>query len=96
MNKFIELNLKSSFAPQNGVNYSDANYLLLVVLNEQIANNQQQEVYKENITMVIQLIKTKKDYQKALKMLDTLFNVIAGTFEGDILDILSLLIQKYD
>jgi HTH-type transcriptional regulator/antitoxin HigA len=46
--------------------------------------------------MNIKPIKTEKDYQKALKRLEVIFNARPGTKEGDELDILSVLIEKYE
>jgi HTH-type transcriptional regulator / antitoxin HigA len=42
------------------------------------------------------LIKTEKDYQKALKRLDSIFDAKKGSKEGDELDLLSLLIDNYE
>ena len=47
-------------------------------------------------TMNIQPIKTEKDYQKALKRLEQIFDAKIGTKEGDELEILSILIEKYE
>ena len=41
-------------------------------------------------------IKTKKDYNKALKRLEVIFDSRPGTKEGDELDILAMLIEKYE
>lgn len=46
--------------------------------------------------MNIKPIKTKKDYQEALKRLEEIFDAPPGTAEGDELEILGLLIEKYD
>ena len=46
--------------------------------------------------MTIKPIKTDKDYQDALKRLDILFDAKKGTSEGDELEILSILIDKYE
>lgn len=46
--------------------------------------------------MTIKPIKTEKDYQDALKRLDILFDAKKGTSEGDELEILSILIDKYE
>jgi HTH-type transcriptional regulator / antitoxin HigA len=46
--------------------------------------------------MNIKPIKTKKDYQAAISRLDVIFDAKPGTTEGDELDILSLLIDKYE
>jgi HTH-type transcriptional regulator / antitoxin HigA len=41
-------------------------------------------------------IKTKKDYEVALKRLDTIFDSKPGTAAGDELEILSILIERYE
>ena len=46
--------------------------------------------------MNIQPIKTKKDYQKALKRLEQIFDAKIDSKEGDELEILSILIEKYE
>lgn len=46
--------------------------------------------------MNIKPIKTKKDYQKALERLEEIFDARPGTKEGDELDILVLLIERYE
>jgi len=46
--------------------------------------------------MNIKPIKTEKDYQKALKRLEVIFDARPGTEEGDELDILGFLIEKYE
>lgn len=46
--------------------------------------------------MNIKPIKSKKDYEEALRRLDTLFNAKKGTPKGDELEILSILIEKYE
>ena len=46
--------------------------------------------------MKLKLIKSKEDYQKALNRLDEIFHAKKGTKERDELDILVLLIQKYE
>jgi len=46
--------------------------------------------------MDIKLIKTEKDYQKALKQLDEVFDAKPGTKAGDELEILMLVIEKYE
>jgi len=46
--------------------------------------------------MTLKLIKTKKDYQEALKRLEIIFDANPNTKEGDELDILALLIEKYE
>jgi HTH-type transcriptional regulator/antitoxin HigA len=42
------------------------------------------------------VIKTEKEYQKALSYLDTIFDAKKGTPQGDELDLLSLLIENYE
>lgn len=46
--------------------------------------------------MNIKPIKTERDYKKALKRLEDIFDARPGTKEGDELDILGLLIQHYE
>ncbi len=46
--------------------------------------------------MNIKPIKTEKDYQKALIRLEKIFNSRPGTQGGDELDILALLIERYE
>ena len=46
--------------------------------------------------MEIKLIKTEKDYQKALKRLELIFDSKPHTKAGDELDILGFLIEKYE
>lgn len=46
--------------------------------------------------MELKVIKTEKDYQKALKRLDTIFDAKKGSKEGDELELLSLLINNYE
>jgi len=46
--------------------------------------------------MTIKLIKTKKDYQAAMKRLETIFDARPGTPEGDELEVLGFLIDKYE
>src|SRR3954469_12573924 len=46
--------------------------------------------------MNIKPIKTKKDYQMALLRLESLFDSKPGTKEGDELEVLSILIEKYE
>lgn len=46
--------------------------------------------------MSIKPIKTEKDYQQALKRLERIFDAKKGTAEGDELEILSMLIEKYE
>lgn len=46
--------------------------------------------------MEIKLIKTEKDYQKALKRLEIIFDSKPGTKQGDELEILGVLLEKYE
>ncbi len=46
--------------------------------------------------MDIRPIKNNKDYEKALKRLEKIFDAKQGTVEGDELEILSILIEKYE
>ncbi len=46
--------------------------------------------------MNIYPIKTDKDYQNALERLEFIFDAKKGTSEGDELEILSILIEKYE
>jgi HTH-type transcriptional regulator / antitoxin HigA len=46
--------------------------------------------------MNIKPIKTKKDYEQAMLRLETIFAAKKGTPAGDELEILSLLIEKYE
>ena len=46
--------------------------------------------------MNIHPIKTEKDYEKALERLEDVFDAKLGTKEGDELEILSILIEKYE
>jgi HTH-type transcriptional regulator/antitoxin HigA len=46
--------------------------------------------------MIIELIKTKKDYKNALVRLESIFDAKPGTAAGDELEILGYLIDKYE
>lgn len=46
--------------------------------------------------MTIKPIKTKKDYKTALARLELIFDARPGTKEGDELEILGMLIEKYE
>lgn len=46
--------------------------------------------------MRIKPIKTKKDYQSALARLEQIFDAKAGTADGDELEVLGILIDKYE
>jgi len=51
-----------------------------------------QKLFKMNIKP----IKTKKDYEAAMTRLETLFDAKKGTSKGDELEVLSLLVEKYE
>ncbi len=46
--------------------------------------------------MELKLIKTEDDYKQALARLEVIFNALPNTAEGDELEILSILIEKYE
>jgi len=46
--------------------------------------------------MTIKPIKTKKDYQNALERLELIFDSKKGSVAGDELEILGILIEKYE
>lgn len=46
--------------------------------------------------MRLKPIKTEKDYQKALERLEIIFDAQPGTKEGDELEILGILIEKFE
>ena len=46
--------------------------------------------------MNIKPIRTKKDYQQALERLEVIFDAKKGTDKGDELEILGMLIEKYE
>ncbi len=46
--------------------------------------------------MTLRLIKTKKDYETALARLEVVFNSKPGSAEGDELEVLGILIDKYE
>lgn len=46
--------------------------------------------------MEIKPIKTDKDYNQALKRLDTIFDAELGSVEGDELEVLGILIDQYE
>ena len=46
--------------------------------------------------MTIRPIKTKKDYQQALTRLESIFDAKKGSAEGDELEVLGILIEKYE
>jgi len=51
---------------------------------------------KESLVYKMKLIKTKKEYQDALNRLEQIFDAQPGSEEGNELEILSLLIEKYE
>ncbi|MGN6619191.1 MAG: helix-turn-helix domain-containing protein [Ilyomonas sp.] len=46
--------------------------------------------------MTVKPIKTKKDYNRALERLETIYDAKKGSNEGDELEVLSILIEKYE
>ena len=46
--------------------------------------------------MILKVIKTERDYQKALKRLELIFDARNGSRESDELELLSLLIDNYE
>jgi HTH-type transcriptional regulator/antitoxin HigA len=46
--------------------------------------------------MTLKPIKTKKDYNQALERLEKIFDAKKGSSEGDELEVLSILIEKYE
>ncbi len=46
--------------------------------------------------MEIKLIKTERDYNKALKRLETIFDAKPGSSNGDELEVLGILIEQYE
>jgi len=46
--------------------------------------------------MILKLIKTKKDHQNALARLEHIFDAKPGTADADELEVLTLLIDKYE
>ena len=46
--------------------------------------------------MTVKPIKTKKDYNLAMERLEALFDAKKGTPEGDELEVLSILIERYE
>jgi HTH-type transcriptional regulator/antitoxin HigA len=46
--------------------------------------------------MMFKLIKTKKEYQSALERLENIFDAKPGSADGDELEVLVLLIDKYE
>ena len=50
----------------------------------------------KNTSMTIKPIKTEKDYQDALSRLESIFDSKKGSAQGDELEILGILIEKYE
>ena len=46
--------------------------------------------------MILNPIRTKKDYNQALERLEGIFDAKKGSTEGDELEVLSILIEKYE
>jgi len=46
--------------------------------------------------MIVRPIKTKRDYQNALNRLEVIFDAKLGTPEGDELEVLGILLEKYE
>ncbi len=46
--------------------------------------------------MIIKPIKTKKDYNQALERVEIIFDAKKGSPEGDELEVLSILIERYE
>jgi HTH-type transcriptional regulator / antitoxin HigA len=46
--------------------------------------------------MKLRLIKTKKDYALAMQRLEKIFDALPGTPEGDEMEVLGILIEKYE
>jgi HTH-type transcriptional regulator/antitoxin HigA len=46
--------------------------------------------------MKLKILKTKKDYQNALRRFEAIFQAKQGTLESDEADVLSILIKKYE
>jgi len=51
---------------------------------------------QKQFNMEFKVIKNEKEYQKALRSLEKIFDAKRGTKEGDALELLSLLIDKYE
>ena len=46
--------------------------------------------------MTVKPIKSKKDYHQAMERLEMIFDAKKGTPQGDELEVLSILIEKYE
>ena len=51
---------------------------------------------QKKLKMKLKIIKTEKEYQKALKRLDKIFHAQEGTKEQEELELLVILIEKYE
>lgn len=54
------------------------------------------KLMQKRFKMTIKPIKTKTDYNQALKRLETIFDAKKGSILGDELEVLSILIEKYE
>jgi len=54
------------------------------------------ELTHQSFNMNIKPIRTKKDYQVALARLESIFDAKPGSKEGDELEVLGILIEKYE
>lgn len=48
------------------------------------------------MTYEIKPIRTNQDYREALEVVEKLFDSKAGTKEGNLLEVLSILVEKYE
>ena len=55
-----------------------------------------EQIKIKHYKMKIKIIKTKKDYHKALKRFEEIFSAKRGTKESDEADVLALLIRDYE
>ena len=51
---------------------------------------------REDYKMIQKLIKTQEEYDKAVDRIGEIMDALPGTPEGDELELLSLLVEKYD
>jgi HTH-type transcriptional regulator/antitoxin HigA len=63
---------------------------LLVLMHSMTESTQ--KIYN----MKIKPLKTKKDYQQAMNRMESIFDARPGTPEGDELEILGILVEKYE
>lgn len=54
------------------------------------------KLMRQKSKMTIKPIKTKSDYDQAIKRLEIIFDAREGSAEGDELEILSILIERYE